>query len=79
MAEARQYQNGSERGSCFMLGSQRFHCHDKTNSGVFDSSEVDGWKGRMLSTTERYRAEILHGYRDRQIMRLRLPRHSHSG
>jgi len=23
-----------------MLGSQRFHCHDKTDSGVVDSSEV---------------------------------------
>ena len=36
-------------------------------------------KGRMSSTTDRYRAGILDGHRDRQITRLRLPRHSHSG
>jgi len=45
MVEARQHQNGSERGSRFMLGSQRSHCHNKTNSGVVDSNEGVGWKG----------------------------------
>ena len=39
MVEARQSQNGSERGSRFMLGSQRSHCHDRTNLGVVDSTE----------------------------------------
>jgi len=71
--------NISERGSRFMLGSQRSHCHDKTNSGFVDSSEGVGQKGRMSSTTDRYRAGILDGHRDRQIRRLRLPRHSHNG
>ena len=78
VVEARQHQNGRERGSRFMLGSQRSHCH-KTNSGFVDSSEGIGRKGRMSSTTDRYRARILDGHRDRQIRRLRLPRHSHSG
>ena len=50
-----------------------------TNSGFVDSSEGVGRKGRMSSTTDRYRAGILYGHRDRQIGRLRLPRHSHSG
>ena len=44
-----------------------------------DSSEGIGRKRRMSSTTDRYRARILDGHRDRQIRRLRLPRHSHSG
>ena len=35
-----------------MLGSQRVHCHDKTNSGVVDSSEGVRRKGRTSSTTE---------------------------
>jgi len=63
-----------------MHGSQRSHRHDKTSSGVVDSSEGVGRKGQMSSTTDRtgYRAEILDRHRDRQIMRLRLPRHSHS-
>jgi len=38
-----------------MLGSQRSHCHNQTNSGFVDSSEGAGWKGRMSSTTGRYR------------------------
>jgi len=42
-----------------MLGSQGFHCHDKTNSGVVDSSEGVGWKGRMSSTNDRYQEGIL--------------------
>ena len=79
MVEARQHQNGSERESRFMLGSQRFHCHNKTNLGYFDSSEGVGRKGQMSSTTDRYRAGILDEHRDRQIRRLRFPRHSHSG
>jgi len=29
MVEAKQHQNGNERGSHFMLGSQRSHCHKK--------------------------------------------------
>jgi hypothetical protein len=45
MAEARQHQNGGERGSRFMLGSQRSHCHNKTNSGFADSSKGVGRKG----------------------------------
>jgi len=61
-----------------MLGSQRSHCHGKTNSGFVDSSEGVGRKGRMSSTTDRYRVGILDGHRDWQIRRLRLPRHSHS-
>jgi len=50
-----------------MLGSQRSDCHDKTNVGFVDSNEGVGRKGRMLCTTNRYRAEILDGHRDRQI------------
>ena len=64
---------------CFMLGSQRSHCHDKTNSGFVNSSEGVGRKGRISSTTDRYRAGIRDRHRDRQIRRLLLPRHSHSG
>jgi len=30
-----------------MLGAQRSHCHDKTISGFFDSSEDVRQKGRM--------------------------------
>ena len=37
--------NGSERGSRFMLGSQRSHCHNQTNSGFVYSSEGVGRKG----------------------------------
>jgi len=70
--------NGNERGSHFMLGSQRSHCHDKTNSGFVDSSEGVRREGRMFSTTDRYRVGILDGHRDRQIRRLRLPRRRHS-
>jgi len=69
MVEARQHQNGSECESRFMLGSQRSHCHDKTNSGFVDSSEGVGRKARMSSTNDRYRAGILDGHRDRQIRR----------
>jgi len=79
VVEARQHQNGSERGSRFMLGSQRSHCHNKINLGFVDSSEGVGRKGRMSSTTHRYRAGILDGHRDRQITRLRFPKHGHSG
>jgi len=79
VVEARQHQNGSERGSRFMLGSQRSHCHNKTNLDFVDSSEGVRRKGRMSITTDRYRAGILDGHRDQQIRRLRLPRHSHSG
>jgi len=61
-----------------MLGSQRSHCHDKINSGVIDSSEGVRRKGRIFSMTDRYRAGILDGHKDRQIRRLRLSRHSHS-
>jgi len=69
MVEARQHQNGSERGLRFMLGSKRSHCHNKTNSGFVDSSEGIGRKGRMSSTTDRYRAIMLDGHRDQQIKR----------
>jgi len=65
--EARQHQNGSEWGSRLMLGSQRSHCHDKTDSGVVDSSKGVGRKGRMSSTTDRHRAGLLDGHRHRQI------------
>jgi len=64
MVGARQHQNGSERGSRFMLGSQRSHCHNKTNPGFVDSSEGIRRKGRMSSTTDRCRAGILDGHRD---------------
>ena len=50
-----------ERGSRFMLGSQRSRCHDQAHSGVIDSSEGVGQKGRMSSMTDRYRVEILDG------------------
>jgi len=63
----------------FSVTSQRFHCHNKTNSGFVDCSEGVRRKGRMSSTTDRYRAEILDRHRDRQIRRLLFPRHSHSG
>ena len=52
-----------------MLGSQRSHSHDKTDSGFVDSSEGVGRKGRISSTTDRYRAGILDGHRDWQIRR----------
>ena len=45
VVEARQHQNGSERASRFMLGSQRSHCHNKTNSGFVDCSQGAGRKG----------------------------------
>ena len=63
VVEARQHQNGNERGSRFMLDSQRSHCNDKTNSGFVDSSEGVGQKGRMSSMTDRYRAGIMDGHR----------------
>jgi len=62
-----------------MLGSQRSHCHNKINSGFVDNSKDVGRAERMLSTTDRYRAGILDGHRDRQIRRLRFPRHNQSG
>jgi len=62
-----------------MVGSQRFNCHDKTNSGFVDSSEGVGMNGRMSSTTDRYQAGILDGHRDRQNRMLQLPGHNHSG
>jgi len=43
----------------FMLGSQKSHCHDKTNSGIVDSSKDVGRKGEISSMTNRYRAGIL--------------------
>jgi len=45
----------------------------KKNPGFADSSEGVGRKERMTSTTDRYRAGILDGHRDRQIRRLQLP------
>ena len=72
MMEARQYQNDSERGSRFMLGSQRSYCHDKTNFGVVDNSESVGRKGRMSGTTDKYRAGTLEGHRDQKIRRYTL-------
>ena len=59
-------------------GFMRDCCKEKTKSVVVDSSKGVGLKGRMSSTTDRYRAEILDGHRDQQIRRLWLPRHSHS-
>ena len=52
-----------------MLGSQRSHCHNQTNSGFVDSSEGVGRKGRRSNTTDRYRAAagIPDGHRDQQI------------
>jgi len=57
----------------------RFHCHVKTNPGFVDCSEGVRQTGRMSSTTDTYRAGILDGRRHRQIGRLQLPRHNHSG
>ena len=62
----------------YMLGSQRSHCHNKTNTGFVYNSEGVGRKGWISSTTDRYRAGILDGHIDRQIKRLQFPRHSHS-
>jgi len=62
-----------------MLGLQRSHCHGKTNLGFVVSSEGVGRKRQISSTTDRYCTGILDGRRDRQIRRLRLPRHSYSG
>jgi len=61
-----------------MLGSQRSRCHDQAHSGVIDSSEGVGQKGRMSSMTDRYRVEILDGHRNQQIRMLRVPRHNHT-
>ena len=81
IVEARQHQIGNERGSRFMPGSKKSHCHGKTNSGpvkFVDSSKGVGRNGRMSSTTDRYQVRILDEHRDWQIRRLRLLRHSHS-
>jgi len=67
--EAGQYQNGSKQDSCFMLVLQRFRCHDLKKRGVVNSSKGVGQKGRMSSTTDRYRAGILDGHRDWQTKR----------
>jgi len=50
VVEARQHQNSSERGSRFMLGSQRSHCHNKTNSGFVDyrAGILDRHKDRQI-------------------------------
>ena len=45
VVKAKQHQNRSERGSRFMLGPQRSHCHNQTNSGFVDSSKGVGQKG----------------------------------
>jgi len=37
-----------------MLGSQRSHCHNKTNSGFVDSREGVGRKGRMTGIEREY-------------------------
>ena len=46
MVEARQHPNGSKRGSCFMLGSQRSHCHYKKVRAVLTASRVSGGKNK---------------------------------
>ena len=81
MVEAKQHHNGNECWWRVMLCPQRlrFQCHDTKKLGFVDSSEGIGRKGRMSSTTDRYRATILDGHRDRQIRRLRLSRHRYSG
>jgi len=81
VVETRQHQNGSERGIAEDLASCWVHkdLTVTTVTGFVDSNEGVGRKGRMSSTTDRYRAGILAGHRDRQIRRLRFPRHSHSG
>ena len=71
IVEARQYENGSERQSRFMLGSQRSHCHDHKRSGFVDSSEGVGQKRQMSSTSDRYWAGMLDSHRDRQIRQQR--------
>ena len=65
--------------SCWVHKDLAVTTHAKTDSGVVDSSEGVGRKGRMSNTTDRYRAGILDGHRDRLMRRLQLPRHSHSG
>jgi len=42
--EARQHQNGSERGSRFMLGSQRSHCHNKQIQALLTAARASGGK-----------------------------------
>jgi len=53
MVEARQHQNGGERGSwhasCWVHKDLTFTSHDKANSGFVDSSEGVGRK--MLGAT----------------------------
>jgi len=46
MVETRQYQNSSERGSCFILGSQRSHCHNNKKSGVVDTAAARASGGK---------------------------------
>ena len=79
-----QYRSWWKQGNIKMAQSEDHaacwvHNHDKTNSGFVDSSEGVRRKGRISSTTDRYRAGILDGHINRQIRRLQLPRHSHSG
>jgi len=52
VGETKQHQNGSERGSCFKLSSQRSHCHNTTNSGFVDSSEGVRRRGKTKSGIE---------------------------
>jgi len=49
-----------------MIGSQRPQCHEKENPGAVVSIKGVERKEQMSSTTDRYRAGILGGLRDRQ-------------
>jgi len=66
---SREILNGNEGGSRSMLGSQRPHCHERESTGVVDSSNGMGLKEQTPRTTNRYRAELLDGHRDRQTRR----------
>ena len=63
-----------------MLGSQKSHCHSKTNSGFVDSSEGVGRKDECQVRLTGIEREYLMGTEIGRLgRRLRLPRHSHNG
>jgi len=79
MVEAGRYKNGNERESCFMLGSQRPHCHERENTCFVDSKQDVGQKDQMPSTTDRYQSGMLHARGGQQSRKLLLLMYGHSG
>jgi len=51
----------------------------KQFQALLTAARASGGNLRMSSATDRYRVEFLDGHRNRQVFRLQLPRHSHSG